>query len=370
MSTRHAIAPEVLAPRLPVVGRIQIGGKRPAVQSQQGNTFQPPMKLDHFRISKLTRGADGNFEIDEAIHAALGPKPTVLDVRLPFDTRAENLYTKMLHYQGRTRARECDGDRFRDPRTDVSGICDRAQGRPCDCKPYARLAVVLEAAPTFGGVHVYRTTSWYATAGMLGTLRMLEQELGSLRGLPMQMQLHPGEVRWMEKGQEKTSTAYRVALVLRASYEEAREAMLEFHRQNRIARREVLQLASGTVADLDDLDADEETEIGEEFFPPRLSAGSSSPEPEPSKLAQINEAILGGPGADDEEKGEDDVPALVARMRALIEEAPSAGLLLTETHLSSLGAAMESGDAGHLRTGVHWLETQIQKKRAAEAEGS
>jgi hypothetical protein len=362
----RAIAPGVLAPRLPVVGRIQIGEKGPAIKSKSGNTFQPPTKLDYFRIAKLTRGNDGNFETDEAIHAKLGVKPVALDIRLPFDTRGENLYTRMLHYAGRTRARECDGDRFVDPRTQVGGVCDLAQGKPCDCKPYARLAVILEAGTTFGGVHVYRTTSWVATAGMLGTLRMLEQELGSLRGLPMQMQLHPGEVRWVDNGKEKTGTAYRVALVLRASYEEAREAMLEFHRSNRIARREVLALASGTVADLDELDAEEEPDIGDEFFPPRLSAGE--PEPAPNKLAQINEAIVGGPGTEEDE-GQPDAADLVARMRALIEQAPRAGLALNDTHMASLDAAMESGEIGHLRTGIDWLETQTAKKQAALAEG-
>jgi hypothetical protein len=350
----HAIAPGVLAPRLPVVGRIQIGEKMPKRTSQAGNEFQPPTKLDHFRISKLTRGEDGNFEVDQEIHEILGPKPTALDVRLPFDTRTENLYARMLHYSGRTRARECDGERFTDPRTSVGGICDRAQGRKCSCKPYARLAVILEAAPTFGGVHVYRTTSWYATAGMLGTLKMLEQELGSLRGLPMQMQLHPGEVRWQENGQEKVGTAYRVALVLRASFEQAREAMLEFHRTNRIARREVLQIAGSTIADLDELDREEEADIGDQFFPPRI--GSGAPEKPASPLAEINREILQGePVEDDDAPSTDD---LVDQMRQLIE---GRGVALNDAQLASLNSAMEERDAAKLRTGIDWLTDRIAK---------
>lgn len=352
--TAGAISTELLAPRLPVVGRIQIGGIR------KGQSY--PEKYDHFKLRKLTRGEDGNFELDHELHEVLGPEPTVLDVRLPFDTKAENLYAQMVHYPGRTCARKCDGEEFVDPRTGVGGPCDRRMGKECPCKPYARLGVILEAASTFGGLHVYRTTSWASVAAMATVLRTLEQELETLRGLPMQMQLHPGEVRYQEKGVEKTATAYRVALVLRASFDEAREAMLEYHRQNRIARREIKMIAGATVESLEEFDRREEQDIVAEFHPKALTAGPAGSE-KPSKLIEINTSPP---------EPEDDgtpVEALIARVRELVkEEAPKVGLALSKTHLESIEAAIESKSEDHLRRGIDWLETHIEKKRAATHE--
>lgn len=340
-----SISPAVLAPRLPVVGRIQIGGK------VRGQKY--PEKYDHFKIRKLTRGDDGNFELDHELHETLGPEPTVLDVRLPFDTKAENLYAQMVHYPGRTCARKCDGEEYVDPRTGVGGRCERLAGRECPCKPYARLGVILEAASTFGGLYVYRTTSWASVAAMSTVLRTLEQEFQTLRGLPMQMQLHPGEVRYQEKGVEKTATAFRVALVLRASFDEAREAMLEYHRQNRIARREIKMIAGATAEGLDEFDRMEEQDIVAEFHPKALTAGSEKP----SKLAEINSAP---------EPEDDGIPVevLVARVRELIGEAQRAGVPLTDTHLESFDAAIKSRNEGHLRTGIDWLEAQIEGAQA------
>lgn len=348
--TAGAISTELLAPRLPVVGRIQIGGK------VRGQKY--PEKYDHFKIRKLTRGEDGNFELDHELHEVLGPKPTVLDVRLPFDTKAENLYAQMVHYPGRTCARKCDGEEYVDPRTGVGGPCERLTGRECPCNPYARLGVILEAASTFGGLHVYRTTSWASVAAMATVLRTLEQELETLRGLPMQMQLHPGEVRYQENGVEKTATAYRVALVLRASFDEAREAMLEYHRQNRIARREIKMIAGATVQGLDEFDRREEQDIVAEFYPKALTAGPEKT----SRLAEINAAP---------KREEDDgtpVEVLIARVRELIEEAQRAGLTLNDAHLEGFDAAIESKNEGHLRTGIDWLETQIEGAEAGDVQ--
>jgi hypothetical protein len=151
VSARSEISTTLLPPRLPVLGHVKIGGLGATRKSAQGTDFQPPEKYDFFRITTRTRGPDRNFLRDEAVHRAIGEKPTELDVRLPFDTRAENLYAQMLQYSGRTRVRECDGEESMDPRTQVGQICERARGKECACKPYARLSVILEAAPTCTG---------------------------------------------------------------------------------------------------------------------------------------------------------------------------------------------------------------------------
>ena len=48
-----------LAPGLTERGKIKIGEKGRMIQSQRGTQFQPPQKLDHFRITTLYRGPDG-----------------------------------------------------------------------------------------------------------------------------------------------------------------------------------------------------------------------------------------------------------------------------------------------------------------------
>jgi len=50
-----------LTPGLPEVGKIKIGYKGEEMTSKGGKRFQPPKKLDHFLITGLERGADGNF---------------------------------------------------------------------------------------------------------------------------------------------------------------------------------------------------------------------------------------------------------------------------------------------------------------------
>jgi len=350
----HAISTELLAPRLPVLGAIKIGLLGDKRTSGGGSEFQLPKKLDCFRIVTRTRGEDGNFLLDEAVHREIGDRPMELDVRLPFDTRAQNLYAQMLQYSGRTRVRQCDGRECLDPRTAVNSICERAQGKRCQCKPYARLSVILEAAPTFGGVYVYRTTSWESTSSMQTVLEMLSKELGSLRGLPMKMVLTPAEVRFSDgSGGEKTSTAYKVALVLRASFDEARTAMLDFHRTNRIARTEILQLASGTLDALDEIEAEDEPYVGAEFFPEQAQTPRSP-------LAQLNREIVVDPPEE-----EADVDALVAELRRLMEDAPTKGLKLRDSDRTSLVNAIEARNAEQLRTGIQWVQRQIGKKAPA-----
>lgn len=367
-ATDRGISTEILPPRLPVLGSVKIGALEPKSEAEKsGRGWQRPVKLDFFRITTRTRGPDGNYTVDEEVHRRLETdQPTELDVRLPFDTRAHNLYTRMLQYDGRTRVRDCDGDTCLDPRTDTMSACQRRKGASCACKPYARLSVILEAAPTFGGIYVYRTTSWESTATMRTVLDELERDLGSLRGLPMLMKLTPAEVRYRDgKGKERTGTAHKVALVLRASYDEAREQMLEFHRENRIARNQVLQIAGNTMDDLDALEAEEEPYVAQEFFP---SPAGQIPEKtgegrERSQLGKLNDA-LGGLGPSEE----DDVEALVQDLRELLEASTSWKTPLNDEQRVAMEDAIAGRDPGKLRLGIHWMQKQADRAVATDEE--
>lgn len=369
LPSRRTISEELLPPRLAAVGYVKIGGRKPeAVTSQKGNAFQPPVKFDHFRVTTRRRGADGNFELDEAVHAVVGEKPTELDARLPFDLPGENFYAQMVHYRGRTRERECNGERCTILATHVEEPCARRAGRECPCKPFGRLAVILEAAPTFGGLYVFRTTSWESVNSIQTALRMFREQFGSLRGLPLRLQLYEAEVRYQQGGQERTSTAYKVALVLRASYDEARAAALEYHRTNQIARREILQLAAGTTAELDELDIDDRSDIGEEFFP----AAGPEPEVRPrSKLAAMN-AALAEPGDTDGATREgapapasapptkvSPVQEAIDELRGLQARAELAGVRLTPAQVAKLDEAVETRDIDALEVSISWLRDKL-----------
>src|ERR1700688_2255375 len=97
-----------LVPRLPERGRIAIGMKGEMITSQRGNQFQPPQKLDHFRVTTLERGKDGNFLLDAASHAKYGERPTEIPVRLLYDDPVLNYPTRYACFIGRTLW--CTGD--------------------------------------------------------------------------------------------------------------------------------------------------------------------------------------------------------------------------------------------------------------------
>lgn len=365
----HTISRDVLPARLPALGYIKIGAKKAATRSREGNDFQPPVKLDHFRITKRDRADDGNFVLDQDVHAKVGEKPRELMVRLPFDTRGENFYAQMVHYAGRTKKLECNGEACTDLTTQSTSTCAKRAGRSCPCKPYARLSVILEDAPTFGGLYVFRTTSWETANSLQTALKMFEEQFGTLRGLPLKLRLYPAEVRYKDdKGVERTATAYKVALVLRADYETAQAAAVEFHRRSQIARSQILQLSSGTVAELAAIDEEDAEDIDGEFFTRgALPAGDPTPpKGGAAKLAELNREILGGPGTEQEE---DEVASLVTELRTLIEHAAASEVPLNSQQSGALETAIHSRDESNLRASIAWLNDRIAgKKEGSENE--
>lgn len=348
MSRGATISEELLAPRLPIIGVIKIGRLKPKVTSSKGNEFQPPQKLDHFFIGKTLRGDDNNYVRDDAIHAKLPEKPMALDVRLPFDLRSEILHAEMTHYQGRTtKTHQCDGVTCTDPQKGTERPCDRRAGRDCPCKPYARLTLMLEASPTFGGLYVYRTRSWEAVSSLQTFLGQMEKAFGSLRGLPCRLELQESEVRYKDGTEIKVGTAYRVALVLRASFEETRQLLVEHHRENRIARHEILRLAAGTMDELDEIDEREATLIASEF--PDDDAPGAKPE-------------LGGPGAPKSklsQMNEELIDERIAELRGLMARAEASKVSINTTQMGSLNRHIESRDTAKLDQSIEWLKKKL-----------
>lgn len=349
----QTISTQLLTPRLGAVGHIKIGRLGPERTSGGGKTFRIPEKLDHFRVTTRERGPDGNLIRDDAIHAEVGDEPTELDFVLPFDEVAQNFRARMTEYEGQTCKISCDGEQFENRLTGVEGTCVRRQGQRCKCKPNGALTVLLEAGRTFGGVHVFRSTSWETVANIQTTLRMFREQFGSLRGLPLRLKMYPAEVQYEQGGQTKTGTAWKVTVELRASFEEAARIALDYHRTAQLAKREILQLAAGLDSDLRQMERDEEPHIAAEFFPEsggqpvqrigalnRALAAPAAPEPQ--------DDALGGVEVED-----DDVfGALNLRLNLAID----AGVL-TRRQVESTRQIVEAReDHERARTAIDWLQ--------------
>ena len=259
---------ETLIPAaLAEVGKIKIGGKGALKKGSKGNEFRLPEKHDHFTITTRVRGQDDNFERDEAIHQKIGLEPTELNVRLPFDEPSENFQSQMQQYEGRTFIWRCDGEEAENVKSGQTGPCQRDTEKGCNCKPYGRLRVILEDAPMFGGVYVFRTTSWESIRNIQSALGQFHVMFGALSGLPLKLKLYPAEVRYQQGEQTKTGTAYKVALLLCATFEEAKHVATEAQAHRIGSSTDLKMLAAASEGLLDAIDEAEEADFAEEYHP-------------------------------------------------------------------------------------------------------
>ena len=59
-----------LCPGLTERGKIKIGEKGKMITGKlSGKEFQPPKKLDYFKVTSLFRDEDGNYRLDSEVHA-------------------------------------------------------------------------------------------------------------------------------------------------------------------------------------------------------------------------------------------------------------------------------------------------------------
>ena len=319
---RNQISPALIGQRPLELGKIKIGGKGEKKRTSGGKDMRLPTRFDHFKVTTRIRGDDENFERDEAVHEKIGDEPRELLIRLPFNTSEECFHSRMVKYEGRKRVRECDGETMVNRQTGAEGPCSRMTTGKCDCKPSGRFPVILEAADQFGGYYTYRTTSYESISSIQTTLAMLEEQFGSLRGLPLKLVLYPAEDSY---GDGKVSTNWKVGVVLAIAWEEARAIALEFHRANQIAAREVRQLAAGVRGDLDDDDDADEAHIADEFHPPENATADVATQAKVDELK--NEVGIGSdaPAESDQAARSSLIERYDALLQGLVEESPQAG---------------------------------------------
>ena len=186
-----------ISPTLPEVGKIKIGVKGQMMTSKGGKKFQPPKKLDHFVVTSIERGEDGNFIKNQKIHDLVGETPKALDVRLLYDDPGLNFQSRYTCYQGTKLS--CYGDGESGNQLDQKQNIYNPVQCPCNrvsplytgkdkCKTTGLLSVILEKSPIVGGVWKFRTTSYNTVVNIMSGLAMISRITGGLlAGLPLQI---------------------------------------------------------------------------------------------------------------------------------------------------------------------------------------
>ncbi len=287
-----------LIAQLPERGKIKIGAKGKMRKSNQGNEFQPPIKLDHFRITTLRRLDDGNLERDEAIHQRLGDEPTEIPVRLLYDDPELNFPTRYAAFVGRTLWCSGDGEsamrltKDGKDRFEIGCPCRLSdpsyqpkRGDPPRCKMNGSLSVVIDGASGLGGVWKFRTTSYNSITGIMGAMIFVRSITGGpLANIPLKLRVQPKQATAPTDGspvliyivslefdgavEDLQRRAHQIALDRATTHVSIAEIETE-------ARR-MLALAAPANAPLH---GDEPEDIVAEFYPEQMMADDASQPP-------------------------------------------------------------------------------------------
>lgn len=265
-----------LRPGLTECGKIKIGQKGKVIVSRKGNEFQPPEKLDHFVVTTLERGADGNFLTDTAMHAKFGREPKELPVRLLFNDPWLNFQTTYAAMRGGSRF--CTGDGERAQRVDNDGVVHEVDC-PCPlladtytgndkCKINGTLSVMIDGAEVVGGVWKLRTTSINTCQGIASSLALLSSVTsGNIAGIPLMLTIRP---KAAVTPQGATTTIYVVGIEFRGTIEALRKLAHEralgdatFGQRMERIEEQARAMLSAPVPISDD----ETMDIADEFYP-------------------------------------------------------------------------------------------------------
>jgi hypothetical protein len=266
-------------PGLAERGKIKIGVKGEWIQSGNNKRFQPPQKLDHFRLTTLERDANNNFIEDTALTNLLmvqGEKLTRIPVILLFDDIALNFQCRYSCFVGTSAWCSGDGEyahRRVDKNTkelkEVTCPCERInfdyEGTP-KCKVNGKLSVIIDGAAIVGGVWVFRTTSFNSVQSIYSSLVLIKRITGGpLAGIPMDMVLSPKTAITPDG---KTTKIYMVSLEYRGTPQQLRGEGLKLL-QGDVEHRKRLELMEANIAKIvmAEFDADDNREFVEEFAP-------------------------------------------------------------------------------------------------------
>ena len=200
-----------LSPTLFEAGRVKIGMKGEKRQSQGGGTWQAPVKLDHFVITKNNRDATGNFVRDEELMARLTKdadgKIRKIPIVLLYDDINLNFISSYTCYMGTSLMCRGDGHNANEAVIQQGKLVGWA-GRDCTCprsefgyegkdkcKLTGRLQFVVRGNERLGGVHTIRTTSVHSVRAIQSALLLFKSMTGgTLAGIPLELSVNPRQV--------------------------------------------------------------------------------------------------------------------------------------------------------------------------------
>ena len=270
-----------LVPGLTEIGKIKIGIKGSWIKSQKGTEFQPPKKLDHFLVTTLERGEDGNYIKDTVIHKIIGgDKPHSIPIVLMFDDIARNFQCRYSCYEGTVAA--CTGDGERAIRGDkvIDCPCERA-GRdykgPHKCKFNGVLSVIIRGAERVGGCWKLRTTSRNTVQGIYSSLVLIQHiTRGPIAGIPLNLILNP---KAATSPDGKAQTVYVVGIEYPHAPEKLQEeglkllsATAQYGKRLELVAADAERIVSGVIPE------EENAEFIEEFYPEEAEAAGEPPE--------------------------------------------------------------------------------------------
>jgi hypothetical protein len=273
-----------LIPGLTERGKIKIGRKGAARQSQGGGTYQLPEKLDHFVVTGLTRDGTGNFIRDEGVHRVIGEKPTRIPIQLMFDALELNFQCRYACYYGKTLFCSGDGEaawqleaKDKPNRIQVPCTCYRQEptfvgdGKAGNgkCKINGTLSVIIQGADSVGGVYKFRTTGYNSTVGILSSLTLLKSLTGGyLAGLPLVMTVQPKVCTNPVDG--SSQTVYVVGVEYAGSMADLQKTTLAIAQGNAEFRARLVRVEDEArkLISADAALIDEAGDITEEYYPP------------------------------------------------------------------------------------------------------
>lgn len=303
-TTRNSMMIKNLCPGLMEMGKIKIGNKGQVRKSSSGTDWQPPQKLDHFLITTMARGIDGNFITDDQLMKHISPDGPLrsIPVVLIYDDISLNFATRYICYYGKTVYCSGDGETAirlqQDKKTYAPRTCPCGRQDPKyngdngpagsdavggnnskgKCKINGILSVIIQGAPCVGGVWKFRTTSYNSVVGILSSLALIQRITGGrLAGIPMNMTVTPKTVQDPFEG--KQQTIYVVGLQFAGTMDALREtgyqiALTEAKHgisMQRIEEDARMLLVHNPTAGLGE---DLPDEVIEEFYPEEVTGGA------------------------------------------------------------------------------------------------
>jgi hypothetical protein len=278
-----------IRPSLAQAGYIKIGelsGQERVAKS--GRKWRPPVKLDHFKVTKTTRGDDGNLEVDTSVMDALqfdfadsdGLVRTV-PIILHSDNIDDVFPTQYAAYAGKQVVCRGNGEKATRWRYRDKVRTGKTFDHPCPCpwlerndngvqlcKPHGALhcMLALPGHAVAGAVYRYRTAGIISVQRIIGSLEQIMALVGTISNIPLMLRVQPVQVS--PEGQSQT--VYAVHVELRAS------DIVEVQRRAIEARETRSRLGGGTDVQIraliqppasDDESPEEQEEVANEFHP-------------------------------------------------------------------------------------------------------